>query len=101
MSQHALSTRFACHGYLSFVKINISILMPKQIICVNIEINCVITDQSHSTQCSVKKVSLREAARHYRLAAGQVSTFPAGHASWCVQMPAFQLKSPRWQGETN
>jgi hypothetical protein len=28
----------------------------------------------------------------HRLAAGQVSTFPAGHASRCVQMPAFQLK---------
>jgi len=35
----------------------------------------------------------------HRLAAGQVSTFPAGHASRCVQMPAFQLKSPRWQGK--
>jgi len=36
----------------------------------------------------------------HRLAAGQVPTFPTGHAFWCVQMPAFQLKSPRWQGES-
>jgi hypothetical protein len=36
----------------------------------------------------------------HRLAAGQVSTFPAGHASRCVQMQAFQLKSPRWQGKS-
>jgi hypothetical protein len=36
----------------------------------------------------------------HRLAAGQVSTFPAGHASQCVQMPAFQLKRPRWQGKS-